>query len=69
MKWMIKSNTKPLFVKVYFTPLKQKTNLSGKTVEWAFFYVSHVRRSQTTEHAKVLYYFTNKWKTKFDYRK
>ena len=64
---MIKSNTKPLLVKVYFAPLKQKANLSGKTE--AYFYVSHVRRSQNTAHGKVLRCFTNKWKTKFDYRK
>ena len=30
---IIKSNTKPLPVKVYFTPLKQKTNLSAKAVK------------------------------------
>ena len=30
------------------------------------FYDSHVRRSQDTGHAKVLCYFTNKWKTRFD---
>ena len=66
---MIKSNTKPLLVKVYFAPLKQKTNLSGNTVNEVYVYVSHVRRSQNTEHAKVLRYFTNKWKTRFDYRK
>ena len=30
---MIKSKTKPLPVKVYFTPLKQKTNLSSNTVK------------------------------------
>ena len=29
----------------------------------------HVRRSQNTEHARVLSYFTNKWKTRFDCRK
>ena len=30
---IIKSNTKSLPVKVYFTPLKQKTNLSVKAVK------------------------------------
>ena len=34
---MIKSNAKPLLVKVYFAPLKQMTNLSGKTVKWILF--------------------------------
>ena len=34
---MIQSNTKPLLVKVYIAPLKQKKNLSGKTVKWVYF--------------------------------
>ena len=41
----------------------------AKQLNEVYFYVSHVRRSQNTEHAKVLSYFTNKWKTRFDYRK
>ena len=34
-----------------------------------FIFVSHVRRSQNIKHAKVLSYFINKWKTRFDFRK
>ena len=41
----------------------------AKQLNEVYFYVSHVRRSQNTEHAKVLSYFTNKWKTRFDYQK
>ena len=28
-----------------------------------------MRRNQNTDHAKALRHFTNKWKTRFDYRK
>ena len=41
----------------------------AKQLNEVYFYVSHVRQSQNTEHAKVLSYFINKWKTRFDYRK
>ena len=40
-----------------------------KQLNEVYFYGPHARRNQNTEHAKVLRYFTNKWKTRFDYRK
>ena len=69
MKWMIKSSTKPLLVKVHFAPLKQGQILVAKQLNEVYFYVSHVRQSQNTEHAKVLSYFSKKWRTRFDHRK
>ena len=40
-----------------------------KQLNEVYFYGSHERQSQKTEHAKVSCYFTNKQKTRFDYRK
>ena len=36
----------------------------AKQLNEVYFYVSHVRRIQNTEHAKILRNFTNKWKTR-----
>ena len=41
----------------------------AKQLNEVYFCILQVPQSQNTEHAKVLSYFTNKWKTRFDYRR
>ena len=72
LRWcsaITKPNTKPLHVKEYFIPLKHRQTWVPKQLDKVHFYGSHVHWSHNTEHVKVSRYFTNKQKTRFDYRK
>ena len=65
---MIKSNIKPTLVNCTWFLSNRRQIWVAKQLNKVYLYVSHVRWSQNTEHAKVLSYFTNKYKTRLDYR-
>ena len=65
---MLQSNTKSLPVKTYFTLLRKQI-WEAKQLSEVHFYGSHMHRNQNTDHAKTLWHFINKSKTRFDYRK